>query len=204
MATISLQPIKRVRVVVALQSTTPLIMHAWSTKAKEMMRSKQQQGTKTKNRALRDPESEAKEATYTTVDGQVGVPAMAVKNAIISAAHKDIGIEKTLVRKALFLRCSDGNMVIPFQDCSEPTIREDMVRVGAGSADMRYRPQFDQWSASVEFEIDGELLQPKDVLTLVGRAGFGVGICEWRPEKGGEYGRFEIDKDSLFHHEEIE
>jgi hypothetical protein len=38
------------------------------------------------------------------------------------------------------------------------------------------------------------LLQRDDVLALVDRAGFGVGICEWRPEKGGEFGRFEIDQ----------
>jgi len=29
--------------------------------------------------------------------------------------------------------------------------------------------------------------------TLIDRAGLSVGIGEWRPEKGGEYGRFKID-----------
>jgi hypothetical protein len=75
----------------------------------------------------------------------------------------------------------------------EPTMREDMVRVGMSQTDMRYRPQWDEWSIDVEFEVDTELLRPDDVLTLVDRAGFGVGICEWRPEKGGEFGRFCVD-----------
>lgn len=195
MAVVSLKPIARARMTFGIRSTSPLLMHQWSEKAKQMMRDKQQEGKKTKTRDLRSPKEEAKSATYTTADGDVGIPAMAFKSAIVAAAHKDIGIEKTLVRKALFLICDDPNMVIPFSECADPIVREDMVRVGMGSADLRYRPEFKTWKAEVALEIDSELLQDKDVLALVGRAGFGVGICEWRPEKGGEFGRFEIDPD---------
>ena len=195
MSVISLKPIARARMTFGIRSTSPLLMHQWSEKAKRMMRDKQQEGKKTKTRELRNPDEEAKSATYTTADGDVGIPAMAFKSAIVTAAHKDIGIEKTLVRKALFLICDDANMVIPFTECAEPIVREDMVRVGMGSADLRYRPEFKTWKAEVALEIDAELLQDKDVLALVGRAGFGVGVCEWRPEKGGEFGRFEIDPD---------
>lgn len=203
MSKVTLSSIKRVKAVVPIRSTSPIIMHKWSEKAKQMMRDKQQKGTKTKTRDLREPEAEATEATYVTAEGDVGIPAMAFKASIITAAHKDIGIEKTLVRKALFLRCNDANMVIAFDEAADPVIREDMVRVGAGSADLRYRPEFRTWKASVELEVDGELLQPSDVLALIGRAGFGVGLCEWRPEKGGEYGRFEIDTDRTFEWQEV-
>lgn len=202
MAKVELAPIKRIHATVHIRSTTPLIMHKWSEKAKAMMRDKQQRGTKTKARELKDPEADATAATYMTTEGDIGLPAMAFKNALITAAHKDIGIEKTLVRKALFLRCPDRNMVIPFSEHEDPTIREDMVRVGMGSADLRYRPEFGFWSASIDLEIDGDLLQAKDVLALINRAGFGVGICEWRPEKDGEYGRFEIDTDKPFEYQE--
>lgn len=156
------------------------------------MRDKQIEGKKTKDRELRVPAEEAKAATYTTDDGSVGIPAMAFKSAILSAAHKDLGIEKTLVKKALFLITTDSGMILPI-NCSEPIVREDMVRIGMGSADLRYRPEFKQWSCDIELEIDSELLQRDDVLALVDRAGFGIGLCEWRPEKGGEFGRFEID-----------
>ena len=195
MAAISLKPIARAKMTFGIRSTSPLIMHQWSEKAKSMMRDKQQEGKKTKERELRKPLEEAEAATYRTDSGDVGIPAMALKASIVTAAHKDIGIEKTLVRKALFLICQDRNLVIPFTECEEPIVREDMVRVGMGSADLRYRPEFKFWKATVEFEVDAELLQDKDILALVGRAGFGVGVCEWRPEKGGEFGRYEIDPD---------
>jgi hypothetical protein len=172
--------------------TSPLIQHQWSKKAKEMMREKHA-GKKTKNREVRDIKGEAEEAAYKDANGKYGVPAMAIKSAIIGAAHKDLGIEKTLVKKSLFLVCYDENGVIPFDSDIKYITREDCVRVGAGSADLRYRPEFRSWGCLVVFEIDNELLKQDDIINLIDRAGFGVGICEWRPEKGGEFGRFTVD-----------
>jgi len=121
------------------------------------------------------------------------VPAVAIKAAMINVAHKDSGIEKTLVRKSLFIICEDISGVIPFSEAAEPHVREDMVRVGMGSTDMRYRPQIDSWKANLSFEIDADLMQVSDLLVLLERAGFGAGLLEWRPQKGGEFGRFELD-----------
>lgn len=192
MAQITLKPIAKRRMTFAIRGTSPLIMHQWSEKAKREMRDKQQGGKKTKTRDKREPEAEAKAATYVDDNGHIGIPGMAFKSALVTAAHKDIGIEKTLVRKALFLVTRDSDKILPIEG-SDPVVREDMVRVGMGSADMRYRPEFSDWTCLIELEVDSELLQRDDVLALVDRAGFGVGICEWRPEKGGEFGRFEID-----------
>ena len=189
---IKLAPIKKQTVKLRIIGTSPLIQHQWGQKALDMMRSKHA-GKKTKTRDVRDPEAEGREAMYVTQDGRPGVPAMAIKSAIISAAHKDIGIEKTLVKKSLFIRCDDAKKVIPME-CSAPVITEDTVRVGQGSADLRYRPYFHEWAVNMEFEIDAELLRLEDLCNLIDRAGFGVGIGEWRPEKGGEYGRFEVDR----------
>ena len=188
---ITLQPIARKTMSFGIRGTSPLIMHAWAEKAKAMMRDKHA-GKKTKARDVRDPQNEAKEATYMTIDGDIGIPGMAFKSALVTAAHKDIGVEKTMVRKAIFLVTPDPNKVLPIES-DPPVVREDCVRVGMGSADLRYRPEFSQWTCQITLEVDSQYLQEGDVLALVDRAGFGVGICEWRPEKGGEYGRFEID-----------
>jgi len=189
-----LQPIKRVYVTLKINSTATMVQHQWSAKAKEAIRLKHA-GKKTKNREIRDPEQEGKDATYLTQDGEFSIPAKALKSAIISAAHKDIGIEKTLVRKHLFVMCDDpsGNLAMG-AECAPPVIREDHVRVGPGSMDLRYRPYFYKWSVIFTIEMDASGLQLEDLTTLVDRAGFGVGIGEMRPEKGGDCGRFRIDE----------
>lgn len=98
-------------------------------------------------------------------------------------------MEKTLVRKGIFVLCEDVTAVIIPMTYSSIRVREDMVRVGPGSADLRYRPEFVGWKFSAEIEYD-ELLKVDDIVVLINRAGFGVGIGEWRPEKGGDMGRF--------------
>ena len=191
MGTINIKPINRQKVRFAITGISPLIQHNWSEKARQQMRDKHA-GKKTKDREVRDPQQEAEAAMYRTADGQPGVNVLAIKNSIITAAHKDLGIEKTLVRKSLFFPCDDPQKVIPMQ-CSEPVMREDAVRVGT-STDLRYRPQFDEWRVELTAEIDADLLTTADLATLIDRAGFGVGIGEWRPEKDGEFGRFEVDR----------
>lgn len=186
-----LRPVNRQTICITIVGTTPMIQHKWAEKALREIREKKQ-GKKTKSREACDPQQEGQDATYIAADGRFGVPLLAIKSAIISAAHKDIGVEKTLVRKALFIRCAAPDMVLPMR-CDSPTIREDFVRVGMGGTDLRYRPEFGAgWEVDLDIEYDADLLNPTDIVNLIERAGFGVGICEWRPEKGGEYGRFRV------------
>lgn len=195
-----LKPINRRLVTVRLVGKSPLIQHKWSEKAKDMMRQKQQEGKKTRERELRDPEEEGMGAGYYCDEDrtQPGILAVAIKAAIIEAAHNDLGMPKTLVKKALFIYPMGREVVLPLETASgkgkvKPEIGEDMVRVGQGSADLRYRPYYFDWAVKTQWEVDADLLQVSDLLTLLDRAGFGVGVHEWRPEKGGEYGRFAID-----------
>lgn len=187
---VSLKPMNVQRFQVAIRGISPMIQHQWAEKSLKEMRDKHA-GKKTKNREARDPEQEAQDAMYRTDDGEPGVPLLAIKAAIINAAHKDIGVEKTLVRKAIFILGGGKNRVLPMT-CSDPIMREDYVRVGMGSTDLRYRPQFDEWQSSLDIEYDADLMQPNDIVNLLNRAGFGVGLCEWRPEKGGDFGRFTV------------
>ncbi len=192
---LKIKPIEKGYVRVRLVGVTPVITHAWSQKAKTMMLEKKQ-GKKSKDRSACVPKDEVEAASYKTAKGKYGVPLMAIKKSIIGAAHKDLGIEKTLVKKALFLIDADCSGVAEL-DYGKREGCEDHVRVGQGSADLRYRPYYYDWSTTIVFQLDRELLQLEDLLALIDRAGFGVGICEWRPEKGGEFGRFEVDYTSV-------
>jgi len=189
----TLKQIERKSLSFWIKGTSPLIQHKWSDKAMKMIRDKGQKKAVTKNREARNPELEAEAATHYTDDGKNGIPVLAFKASLISAAHKDIGLEKTVVRKSVFFPCSDPEMVIPM-DFDSHKIREDHVRIGMGSADLRYRPEFTGWRVKIFCQFDSGIISEEDILNLVERAGFGGGIGEWRPEKGGEFGRFEVDR----------
>jgi hypothetical protein len=173
---------------------SPFIQHKWSEKAIKMMRDKHA-GVRVKNRDVRDPEQEFRDAAYVCEDGRFGFPAGGVKSCLVGAAHKDIGLEKTLLKKSLFIIPDDPVNNLIALETDDPLMREDTVRVGAGTTDLRYRPEFRNWSMILNFEFDAQALTQQAILNLVQRAGFGIGLGEWRPDKSGEHGRFEVDVD---------
>jgi hypothetical protein len=75
----------------------------------------------------------------------------------------------------------------------EPHMREDVVTVGMKGHDLRYRPEFTEWSAVLEVVYVKSMLSMDSVLSLIDAAGLGVGVGEWRPEKSGDFGTFMID-----------
>src|ERR1700744_2500713 len=82
--------------------STPLIVHAWSQKAKLEMLGKQTKATKPGKEA-RDPERDFVDSLYEMEEGNYGFPATGVKNCILSSAHKDKGIARSSVLQALFV-----------------------------------------------------------------------------------------------------
>ena len=144
----------------------------------------------------RTPEQTAHECAYRMDDGSFGLPIDAFKKAITEAAHVDDGIPKKLIRSALFIVAPDKSNCVPLSYVEEPVVTEDKVTVGRGQTDLRYRLYFYDWKATYRCEIDTSKLNLQDVITLIDRAGFGVGIGDWRPQRDGDKGRFELDKEA--------
>ena len=66
------------------------------------------------------------------------------------------------------------------------------MRLSVSSTDLRYRPEYRNWEASFVVEYNPDLIRPEDIVNLLNLAGFGVGIGEWRPQRNGDFGRFEV------------
>lgn len=58
---------------------------------------------------------------------------------------------------------------------------------------LRCRPMFGKWRMKVAFEIDTSILQPAQVKESLALAGRIIGIGDYRPEKGGGFGRFRVE-----------
>lgn len=174
------------RAVVELVSDSPLIVHAWSAKAKKEMLDKQMKRARGPKIA-KDPERDYEEAFYRLPDGCPGFPSVAFKTAAVCAAGRFVdGMRMTEVRGMFHVV---GELV---EIRGEPQMREDMVRVGKGTADIRYRPEFKKWRCSLEIRYNADAISLEQIVNLLNMAGFGVGIGEWRPEKDGVYGMFHV------------
>lgn len=170
---------------VLLIGDSSLIVHAWSEKAKEMMLSKQMKKAK-QAKAAKDPEQDFKESLYPMQDGSHTFPAVAFKSAMVGACRFVENVKMTEARGAFHIL---GEFI---KIDGHPTRREDMVRVGMGTADIRYRGEFKQWKALLEISYNQSAMSAEQIVNLLNVAGFGVGVGEWRPERNGSYGRFHV------------
>ncbi len=180
---------------VPVVGTMPLIVHNFSAKAKRQMLDAQQ-GRKSP-KEVREPEAEYQAAFYRTKDGY-GFPVTAFKAATVGAARfygKDVSM--TTLRQFIFMmgQISENDPQALVEITGEPRMREDVVRLGgvSRSADLRYRPEFPEWSTTLEITYVKSSLSRASLLSLVDAGGMGIGIGEWRPEKRGEFGTYCID-----------
>lgn len=59
---------------------------------------------------------------------------------------------------------------------------------------MRTRPIFQEWALEFSLIFSDEILSLDDVLMIVDRAGKFIGLGDYRPDKGGPFGTFEVKK----------
>ena len=158
---------------------SPLIMHAWSAKAKRQILEKEIGATKTKAREVKNPIEEfvssmywltpmpeefTRDAVSTALEtARFGFPVTAFKQAAIDASYRQGWTkDKASLRGAFFIEPNEngyysGDLEIDFKEkkiavipnvykseamveivSDLPLMREDMVRVGMGAADIRY------------------------------------------------------------------
>ncbi|HZO69369.1 MAG TPA: hypothetical protein VFB74_30625 [Kribbellaceae bacterium] len=190
---VNISPIAAETLLVPIIGTTPLIVHRFSEKAKKKMLDAMQGRSEPKQ--PKDPKAEYEAAFYRTKDGY-GFPAVAFKAATVGAARfygKDVTM--TALRQFLFFKgvLSDKDPQPLVEITGEPRMREDVVTVNRGGSDLRYRPEFPEWSTVLEVTYVSSMLTRDSVLSLIDAAGMGVGVGEWRPEKSGDFGTYRID-----------
>lgn len=206
---ISIPPLVVSHVELPIVGDTPLIVHAWSHKAKEMMLAKQMKKATAGQRQAKDPDQDYIDSLY-RLDAKgnlltseaspngaghrgsnnYGFPFIAFKAAAINACRGIAGL--SMVEARGLFHVPDGYAVIN----GEPHKREDMVRLETGVADIRYRAEFSDWSTTVPVEFDPGNISLEQIVNLFNRAGFYVGVGEYRPtgrKSSGPYGRFHVE-----------
>lgn len=182
-------------ILVPVIGTTPLIVHKFSEKAKREMLDGMQ--GKKNPRQPKDPQAEYEAAFYRLADGSNGMIAGAFKDATVGGARFYRTVKMTELKSFLWFLGElgdDGRMMVKIE--GEPHMREDVVRLKrGGSTDLRYRPEFPEWRTTLKVNYPTSMLTRGSVLSLIDAGGMGVGVGEWRPESGGEFGTYRIDPD---------
>ena len=192
-------------------------MHAWSQKAKREMLDAQMGKKKGKQKEPKNPMFDFVESIYwldekppITNDMSVedsekafaefmqnnnprfGFPATAFKQAAISSAYRmGWSKDKMSIRGAFYIQGDENGMVEIHSDA--PILREDMVKIGMGTADLRYRGEFRNWYAdlNLSYNRNGNY-DLNSIVNMINAGGYICGVGEWRPERDGTYGMFHV------------
>ena len=206
---IEIRPIEIRKVTVRVVGDTPLIMHAWSEKAKRMMLEAQMGIAKGKKKEVKNPADDFIRSMYWLTpmpeDGTMesfeeaiangarfGFPVTAFKQAAISAAYRmGWAKDKMSMRGAFFIDSDENGMIEIHSDT--PEMREDMVKVGMGTADIRYRGEFKNWYAdlTISYNANGQY-SLENIVNIINAGGYVCGVGEWRPERDGQNGMFHV------------
>lgn len=192
-----------------LIGSAPLIVHAFAEKSRKEMLEKQMKVAKG-GRDARDPYAEVEAAKYLLHDeeGNVvahGFPAVAFKAAAVTACTSLSDVTKVAARQAFRVEGMASNndgvlansfirtAVVPivYGQCR---IREDIVRLsGIGrTAEVRYRPEYSPWGVELDIVLNPQVISIGQLGSMFQAAGHGVGVGEYRPERNGDCGTFDV------------
>jgi len=185
-----------------IRGTAPYVQARFSGKAMQAMMSKMalgsQQAKKGREKPARDFDEDYKNAMHISVDGWCGIPAGAFRQAMISACRL-VGYKMTIAKLSVFVQADGFDKIdgIPLIKLDGKPERIDMaVRNATGVADIRIRPMWRQWGATVKVNYDADQFSQQDVANLMLRVGKQVGIGEGRPDSresaGLGWGTFEL------------
>ncbi|CAL8972869.1 hypothetical protein RHODGE_RHODGE_01027 [Rhodoplanes serenus] len=199
--TVVIQPPKFEMADIRIVGVSPYVQNKFGHKMLQQMAEKQRAGSQAKKgraREAKDFQATYEAAIHRSRDGWIGIPAPSFRNAMISAC-RIIGFKMTLAKLSVFVEADgfdaeDGTPLVKI--IGEPRVHEGMVRNATGVPDIRWRPMWEQWAATVRVRWDASQFSAQDVVNLLARVGAQVGIGEGRPDSknsaGMGWGLFEV------------
>ena len=155
---------------------------------------KKRGSNRTESDDLRLIELECQNSLYVDDDGRPTLPASALRAALEAAARKtkqggDVR-EGLLVESLAFTYDVKryGKTVEEIGKSAQFTVPVVVQRARI----LRTRAKFDcPWSIEAVIDADDELVDKHKLTAWLDVAGRRIGLCDWRPQKSGTFGRFE-------------
>jgi hypothetical protein len=179
-------------VLVSLRGTSPLLMHRWSE------RSEIDSSTNVRQTNVRHgtPREEAEEVAYRTPEGLLYMPSSAVVRCFREAASdfKQRGKRQSMkyAAGAAFIPAADIILFNPTLTDYEVDSRPVVIPATKGRI-MRHRPRLNAWRLVFYVEVDTDLIGIDTAHQIMTAGGALKGLGDYRPEKGGPFGRFAVE-----------
>ena len=186
---------------ITIKGTEPLIMHsAYGLNLRTELAQEKAAITVKKGSNRTDADDarlaiiECLQAFWLDDAGEITIPPEAFRKCLETAARK--GREGPAVREGLMVfrsafkydRDKLGNTPEEVANKAQFVTTAVVQR----SRVLRVRPKFDEWSATFSVEYDEELVDRAKLERWIDIGGRRIGLGDWRPEKSGRYGRFEL------------
>lgn len=196
-------PPKMARATVKISGTAPYIQNRFSSDNRDKMLAVQKEGSGAKRtrkaKAPKDFEKIFRASMHVSQKGWCGIPATALRNAMIDACRLT---EMDMVRAKMCIfivpQGLDAENLEPLvRIVGEPRMHIERVKVGMAQTDLASRALFEKWESSFDIEWDDDVFKAQDVMNLLARAGWQVGIGAGRPlskmSGGTGKGTFKVD-----------
>lgn len=169
---------------------TPLLVKRFDEKTQKDIEDKQA-GVASRKKEPRKPEEECERARIKNDDDEDCVKAIWFKKGMAAMAGY-FGIPRGNIEQGVYVV---GDLIPIKYAGKKPIMNTARVRVGQGTmakTSLAYRPEFHGWSCKLRIGFDASVMTPHQVISLLAHAGGKNGIGEWRPQKGGDFGRFDV------------
>ena len=182
------------KIIMEIEGTAPLVINKFSAKARDAMVATQMAGSTAKtrrNREAKDFEDLYNGARHISSEGWDGIHAASFRNASISAC-KAAGFVMTKAKLAIFIEADgfDVDDMTPLVRITKgkPQMVVSPCRNSSGVIDLRPRPTYFPWGATLRISYDAGILTDQDIANLFTRVGLQVGIGEGRPDSKSSAG----------------
>jgi hypothetical protein len=191
---LEIQELQMSEVTMHILGSSPMIQHRFPFKAWQelLLPSKQKNRAELEGTLKHDPINEFRESLYRNRDktspAMFHVPNAQFHSAIAGAAIDIAGAKKAVIER--LTQVTDVNINL----FGVPQFFMAMVRNSGFNAtpDVRTRPIFPEWACAVTLRYMRPNLTERVMGRLAGAGGKIRGIGDWRPEKGGPYGTWDI------------
>jgi hypothetical protein len=145
------------------------------------------------------PADAAERVAYRNELGQLYIPGAAIARMLREAggSHKQRGTRKSLKYIVPAAVIVPDEQIILHDIAGEPLTKVEVdsrpVTIPATKGRiMRHRARVEKWRATFALDIDGGVLDVATIHQLLEEGGRRIGILDYRPERGGPYGRFAV------------